>query len=174
MWVLWKLSRQDSTWKYMEGRSIILYLSFSIVVEDKPLCKHRLQKELSEYPLCFKLEYTWVRKGVCVVLHPWMHKTHQMLCWHMQLGLVYLCEVTHTWRKDSHPILHCVSNLKTLEASKLTLLCINHECTRLSKVNSTVLRAWMHMTFKVDFAVLRSWMHWEWYQHVFQSENTWT
>ena len=28
--VVWKLSRQGSTWKYMEGRSIILYLSFSI------------------------------------------------------------------------------------------------------------------------------------------------
>ena len=30
------------------------------------------------------------------------------------MGLVYLCKVTHTWRKDGHPFLHCVSNLNTL------------------------------------------------------------
>ena len=141
MWVWWMLSRQGSTWKYMEGRSIILYLSFSIVVEDKPLCKHRLQKELSQYHLCFKHEYTWVIKGDCVVLHSWMHKTRQVLCEHMQMGLVYLCEV-HTWRKDSHPSytvfqtwkhlrhqswLCCASIMNTQDSLKLTLLCFKLE-----------------------------------------------
>ena len=42
---------------------------FLSVVEDKPLCKHRLQEELFEYTLCLKHEYTWVIKGDYVVLH---------------------------------------------------------------------------------------------------------
>ena len=117
MWVWWKLSMQGSTWKNMEGRSIILYLSFSKLYWTRNLCANIVYRRNYNH-IVFQ---TWIHMGHwsdCVVLHSWMHKTHQMLCWHMQLGLVYLCEVTHTGRKDSHPILHCVSNLKTLEASK--------------------------------------------------------
>jgi hypothetical protein len=55
MWVWWKLSRHGSTWKNMAGRSIILFLYFFLyIVEDKPLCKHRLQKEISKYHIVFQ------------------------------------------------------------------------------------------------------------------------
>ena len=47
---------------------------------------------------------------------------------------------------------HCVSNMNTRGSLKLTLLCIDLDCTRLFKFDFTVLQTWMH----VD---LQSWLH---------------
>ena len=62
---------------WQEGVSSFSYVFFLSVLGDKPLCKHRLQKELSEYHIVCQ---TWIHMG-----HLWwlccassgMHKTHQ-------------------------------------------------------------------------------------------------
>ena len=156
MWVLWKLSRQGSTWKNMEGRSIILYLSFSICSGRQTLVQTSFTKGTIWVPHCVSNMNTHGSLKVTALCFA-LECTRLIRCyvdtcrwtWCTFARLLY-------WRKDSHPFLHCVSNLNTLGALKLPLLCIDHEYTRPFKVDLTVLRAWMHMTFKVDFAVLRS------------------
>ena len=65
MWVWWKLSRQSSTWKNVEGRGIILFLSFSKLYWKRNLCAN--------------IVYT--RNYNHIVFQTWIHMGHlKWLC----------------------------------------------------------------------------------------------
>ena len=163
MWVLWKLSRQGSTWKNMEGRSIILYLSFSICSGRQtfvqtsftegiicvPHCVSHMNTHgsLKVTVLCFALECTRLIKcyiDTCRCV--WC--TFARLLIHEERIVILFYTVFQTWTHLGHwRCLCCASIMNTQDFLKLTLLCFELECTWLLKLTL---------------------------QYVFQSEHTWT
>jgi hypothetical protein len=163
MWVLWRLSRQGSTWKNMEGRSIILYLSFSICSGRQtfvqtsftegiicvPHCVSHMNTHgsLKVTVLCFALECTRLIKcyiDTCRCV--WC--TFARLLIHEERIVILFYTVFQTWTHLGHwRCLCCASIMNTQDFLKLTLLCFELECTWLLKLTL---------------------------QYVFQSEHTWT
>ncbi len=149
MWVWRMLSRQDSTWKSMEGRRIILLPKFFHCSGRQTFVQTSFTEGTLWVPLCVSNMNThgsWKVTVLCFIrectrlIRCYVNTCRWAWCTfarfiHEERIVILLYTVFQTWKHLRHQSwLCCASIMNTQDSLKLTLLCFELECTWLLKL----------------------------------------